>query len=293
MVHGIDWAAWQAMAGLVEERAGQSPKSKVQSPEFGQSPEAEGEQSKVQSPRSKRKRQRGITVTGFSTTFLLFRLQRGRAGNPNSHHRGALSTTKSKSEVRRPRSEMGSRGRMGRMGESGTDRERARQAGWRREMGGWRKGGDFPCLARRRRVEVCEAHSARREFLQVRRADKGALRGRYRVVHLHERAAPAVAFAEDEDEVGRRRGCRLQPPEPAQPAAQRRMRLRRWAPRSNAPGRRANIAVYSRSSSSAYVGSQPSGIKPSRSRRARDSLAMARTPGLIHGSGSSVWVSCR
>ena len=103
---------------------------------------------KVQSPRSKRKRQRGITVTGFSTTFLLFRLQRGRAGNPNSHHRGALSTTKSKSEVRRPRSEMGSRGRMGRMGESGNDRERARQAGWRREMGGWRKGGDFPCLAR-------------------------------------------------------------------------------------------------------------------------------------------------
>ena len=37
---------------------------------------------------------------------------------------------------------------MGRMGESGNDRERARQAGWRREMGGWRKGGDFPCLAR-------------------------------------------------------------------------------------------------------------------------------------------------
>ena len=103
MVHGIDWAAWQAMAGLVEERAGQSPKSKVQSPEFGQSPEAEGEQSKVQSPRSKRKRQRGITVTGFSTTFFVVSASTGPRWQPKLappwrivHHKIKVRSPKAK-----------------------------------------------------------------------------------------------------------------------------------------------------------------------------------------------------
>ena len=62
---------------------------------------------------------------------------------------------------------------------------------------------------RRRRVKIREPHPALRKLLQVRRADKGALRRRHRIVHLHRRAAPAVALAEDEDEVWRLRGCRV------------------------------------------------------------------------------------
>ena len=73
----------------------------------------------------------------------------------------------------------------------------------RRALAG-EEGGARRSAAGRRRVETCEAHPARRQLLQVGRTDIGALGAGHRIIHLHRGAAPAVALAQDDDEVGLR-----------------------------------------------------------------------------------------